>query len=768
MSSITNSPILSKLGDNHFKKWIENTFLPCGIVFSTKSSKEIIEKNNITPSQFIRPFGDYINLEIKIKDNNYNNENDFKIDFYDSDNFCKNENDISIYLNNCLSYENNIPKFNLNSISLNKKNYSSFIQNQKSFSQNYYNEFEKIIFEYCNFNENEFYQQPLIFIYFIGMNDTIDSIKEMKKNLPKLLIEIYDIEMIDLIILLNDKSDKNKYEANIEKKNNKLNNLQTSFDKSKVIYLEINGNKNLENNNYELFSKYFHKIEFYNGDYKKKILGQLITKEEINNIKQELNSFFQNEFAIKILKKITLLEDLKNKKNVFYSLFNKLSIEKSNYFNSYKFKGYQKAQLTLGILYFYLRMYKEAYIYIKKLYKSIENQTYPKLETSLLQLKTIIKFIIKGSEKNKINKDQVIESYTKNSHLFSKSKIYVGTIRALLIYLKMLEEIVDFDHINLFHDYITKYSSIFLNFDYNLIYYLIQEKLCYYYLYTDFPLIRIFVKDSIQSLTYLNEIKVNITILYNYILNFVGIFCDTLKLQENINDNIQYSFFSIKKYLTSNLIKLCNKIKYEKGVKYFYLILLKLYKIPESLKLTEEERIINQEEYLEFFTEMTKIILGIEFLDDSDIINFDKSSILIITKREENILKKKHKNSFYKNFKKYHHPKINKVYTLLSENDLLTLKYIDKIIKEEETFNYYIRKKIEIYINETIRIKFNFSNPFPIDDKYEKICFLFDNEKIVECEKVNLSIRGLSKSQVELSVKFIRKRTSFNYWNFLC
>ena len=59
-------------------------------------------------------------------------------------------------------------------------------------------------------------------------------------------------------------------------------------------------------------------------------------------------------------------------------------------------------------------------------------------------------------------------------------------------------------------------------------------------------------------------------------------------------------------------------------------------------------------------------------------------------------MKKKHKISFYKNFKKYHHPKINKVYTLLSENDLLTLKYIDKIIKEEETFNYYIRKKIEI------------------------------------------------------------------------
>ena len=32
----------------------------------------------------------------------------------------------------------------------------------------------------------------------------------------------------------------------------------------------MNGNKNLENNNYEFFSKYFHKIELYNGDHKKK------------------------------------------------------------------------------------------------------------------------------------------------------------------------------------------------------------------------------------------------------------------------------------------------------------------------------------------------------------------------------------------------------------------------------------------------------------------------------------------------------------------
>jgi hypothetical protein len=197
---------------NYFTNWVEENFLPCGIVFSTDSSRNIILKNNLTPSQFLRPFGDLSNifLEIKIKDIYKNNIKNFKIDFFDSENFHKNNNNILPYLYNCLSNENNIPKFSIDSVHLNKKNYFSFIDKQKYFSKNYFNECEKIIFEYCNFDENEIYQQPLLFVYIIDINEDFHKIEEMKNDFPNLIKEIYDSEMVDLIIILNDKSDKKK------------------------------------------------------------------------------------------------------------------------------------------------------------------------------------------------------------------------------------------------------------------------------------------------------------------------------------------------------------------------------------------------------------------------------------------------------------------------------------------------------------------------------------------------------------------------------
>ena len=86
-------------------------------------------------------------------------------------------------------------------------------------------------------------------------------------------------------------------------------------------------------------------------------------------------------------------------------------------------------------------------------------------------------------------------------------------------------------------------------------------------------------------------------------------------------------------------------------------------------------------------------------------------------------------------FIKYINPQINIVYSLLSENDLSNFKYIDKLSNNEETYNYFIKKNIEVNINETIKVKFNFTNPFPISDKYKSITFIFDKENLVKCEK---------------------------------
>ena len=759
MSSFyTNASNINKKCD-YFKTWIEETFLPCGIIFTTNSSKEIIKKNNLTPSQFMRPFGEINNLEIKIKDFEKQIINNFRFDFFDSENFHKNKNNISIYLNNCISYNENIPKFSIGKNQLNKNNYGKFIDNQTFFSNNYYNDFEKIIFEYCYFDENEFYQQPLLFFYIIDINDDNNSINEIKNNFPYLLKEIYDTDIIDIIIILNDKSDKNKFESNIQIKNNKIENIKKIY-KCKVIYLEINSCDDPNNDHFDFFFKYFHKIEFYSNDYKKQKLGQFISDNEINNLSQQIYTFFKNDFNKKINRKILKLEE-KSKINILDYIFEGDSFK---YFNKITFKGAKKAELTLGIILFYLRKYRESYIHIKSLYKFIKgNNNYKKLEISLLQFKTLLKYI-KIINKQKVNKEETIDLYVQNINLYKTSpeiKINIEAIRSLLINLKMFEDSFNYNDIKLILAFIANQKKNFRAFENEFLYALILEKTGYYYLFTLKPKIRFFAQHIITwcpKYWNLYLTKDNTEIYFKYLLYTLGILCDNFKLNEMSNENIKFSFLMTKKYLLLNLIKTCHYVKYEEGIIYFYLILLKLYKIPENLILSNKEIKEKQEEFLELSTQITKFIYNIKFpIDNSDIINFDKSSILIITKREDDILQKNYKTDFYNKFKKYINPKINIVYSLLSENDLSNFKYIDKLSNNEETYNYFIKKNIEVNINEIIKVKFNFTNPFPISDKYKSITFIFDKENLVECEKKNISLEGLEKKQIELSIKFIEK-----------
>ena len=765
-SFFTNSSnIMNK--SNYFTNWVEENFLPCGIVFSTDSSRNIILKNNLTPSQFLRPFGDLSNifLEIKIKDIYKNNIKNFKIDFFDSENFHKNKNNILPYLYNCLSNENNIPKFSIDSVHLNKKNYFSFIDKQKYFSKNYLNECEKIIFEYCNFDENEIYQQPLLFVYIIDINEDFHKIEEMKNDFPNLIKEIYDSEMVDLIIILNDKSDKKKYEIGLNKKEVKLSYIKFNI-KCSYLYFEINGNENKECDNFDLFSKYFHRLEIYDQFYTKKKLGNLLTENEICMMRENMYIFFKNEFLKRLYKKIYKLYDSINKNYSIFDILSTISLEKCVFFNSTKFDKIHKEQLTISIILFYLRAYRESYNYIKNLYNLIKNLNYPKNKVSLFQYKTLVKFI-KIDEKNKVEKDEMVDLYINYNDIFlninHSNKIYVGIIRALLIYLKMLEHNFNYMNINEFIIFLKKYMKYFTQYEFKIIYGFLLEKIGYYYLFIDIPQVRIFTYHLIRWCPsywkfLLNKKNENKTLIYKYLLNILGELCDMFKLKEKSNYNIIHSFFFIKKYLISQLIKSCFLINDNKGIIYFYIILLKLFKIPENLILEKEDIKILGEEYEKFFMKISTYTSKINFpIDTSDIINFDKSSILIITKFEEDILNKKYKTNFYNNFKKYIHPSLNIYYSLLKKNDLLNFKYIDRLTNGKEIFNYFINKKIDVNINETIKIKFVFSNPFPITINFESICFIFDNESLVECEKKNFLIQGLEKKQIELLIKFIKK-----------
>lgn len=46
-----------------FLIFIKENFTPNGIVFSTEKAKNIIAKNNLTPAQFLRPFGIFPKVE---------------------------------------------------------------------------------------------------------------------------------------------------------------------------------------------------------------------------------------------------------------------------------------------------------------------------------------------------------------------------------------------------------------------------------------------------------------------------------------------------------------------------------------------------------------------------------------------------------------------------------------------------------------------------------------------------------------------------------
>ena len=48
-----------KMYSTNFEEWLTQTFLPCGVVYSTESAKKILSKNNLTASEFLRPFGDF-------------------------------------------------------------------------------------------------------------------------------------------------------------------------------------------------------------------------------------------------------------------------------------------------------------------------------------------------------------------------------------------------------------------------------------------------------------------------------------------------------------------------------------------------------------------------------------------------------------------------------------------------------------------------------------------------------------------------------------
>ena len=101
-----------------FQDWVSDSFRPCCLVYCSEKAKQIIAQNNLTPSEFLRPFGDFRGKKIQIQINEKEKEpitiNNFILDFYDNDKFKVLDKDsIENYLNTM--FKINEPIWNLSS-----------------------------------------------------------------------------------------------------------------------------------------------------------------------------------------------------------------------------------------------------------------------------------------------------------------------------------------------------------------------------------------------------------------------------------------------------------------------------------------------------------------------------------------------------------------------------------------------------------------------------------------------------------------------------
>ena len=433
-------------GEKNFKEvfypWILKTFPPTSLVFSSPNAQKILGKNFLSPSHFMRPFGDLsgTSLVFMFSEKYQNIITDFKFDFYDPQDFIKIENNqINNYIINCLSSENVMPTFDTNFIKLNKNDIKNFLFQLNQYSPNYYVEFEKLFFELCKFQETELYQQPLLNVYICDINDDVNIISNIiSENNPRLIKSgAYEQKILDLIILLNDKSD--KINQNLNKLVLEANFKNKYYDKE-VIAIDINSGSIKQNQNdlsEDIWSKYIHKIEEYSDGFDPIERGRYITKTEVNIFKQKFVNYIKNKFRPKLLDLINNLDKNLSKSSGINLFFNKLKsskLETKEYIIEYriqKLSSTDKQRYFLSTLLFHIRDYKDAYENLKKINDSIKgkNKDY---ENTIKQFLIICRYM-KKVNKLKIDTLAPLQTYIDNRQ-------FLMAYRNIMLYLKMTEQ----------------------------------------------------------------------------------------------------------------------------------------------------------------------------------------------------------------------------------------------------------------------------------------------------------------------------------------
>ena len=767
------------INQNYFKNWVINHFFPCGILFTSENAKKLLNKNNLFPSLFLRPFFDIKSTKI------FGEMRDFKILIFDSENYKKRtEEELNLCIKNFLKKNQTNLVFNLNEKLIDKKNINNFLNKVKNYlSLDIFNELENIIIEYLYFDECELFQQPLINIFMVEINEAEKMVPFLKKQkFPYLFDKLYQKGFMDLIILLNDSKNKDEKEFN-----NIIDRILSKKDYDSfavVLNTFSNFNENNNNNYLNLWNNYLYKFEKYlkYNDNNNNVFGKFFLNEEINESFQKVKNFINTKFEIKYNLMIdNYNEKFSKDKESFFSFLKKdpyKNLRNREYLYDLKILCLSIIQnniFYLGLLYFYKRDYKNAYDRLNHLQDRIKKDNKSKrYENSIRQIKYICSYL---KSKEKLDEDKIIRAFKK----YKDNNEELMQIRSFFITLRMYEDNGNFEKILDFCFYNKNNNLSIKNLQY--LYPFIKEKISYYYLYLKKPYFRKFMFYLYNASKYFNRSKDTIT-LDPYYLN-------CLKYLYDIDDRIiNNNFVNFHKYIISQMgemaIALCyfdqgltlfskNLLfytnKYKKNTKNLFYFADKdkekkdLEKLINSLILcTKNSNINNNNNFNNFpipkIDNIQIFLINQQDLEISNIIRFFNEENN--NNNNNNNINKENNNNFqfidyYNSFKKYFVIS-DKLFINLIETDLNCLKILDAYIKSNYNIsNYLINKENISNVGDSLYFIFQIKNPINFDLLICNLTLIYDNENLIECEKQNIKLNANEKKLIYIKIKCLQK-----------
>jgi hypothetical protein len=717
-----------------FQDWLASSFKPCCLVYCSDKAKEIIGMNNLTPSEFLRPFGDFRRKEIQIQFNEKEKEpiniKNFILDFYDNDKFKQIDKE-KIYDYLCTMLKQNEPKWNLNSPLITKNYVEPVFSTLKHYSTQWFREYEKTLLECLHFDEYELYQQPLFLIFICSIEELTSVIaNDLCQHSPKLISEKkYDSFKERLVITLNNCKDHSLSKEELEKCKSRFSQMLKNYH---ILHWDINcppynvEQKKISNN----FTKYFHKTDIYNKEderyknYEKKEYGIYINADCYKKYKDDFWNYFNNDFIKKLHERIATCNETIKKNTGISRIFKKTN--EINYYSKtkiYKFTELERAYYNLGLIYFYFHNYDTANEMFKLLRNCLKDKS-NKHKERVKEMKAICKYLQKKEKKESKNEYNVVEEM---NVLGTNEQI----IRTIIVIIKMMEvQAKENNNFKQLIDTVERFANKYKKIEkdksdkpskqqipppcYNLFSILLREKIAIYNLYEN--KFRKYVHNMVEC----GKSSLQLQNLRNYGLYFLSNIVYFI-------DNPSTSFPIVRIYYNRMMGDACNSLKYVEGSFKFFKNCFEFSWIYDKEK-TNQNSYLNY--YISFFTQIKAICSNVD-TNNLNILQVDNASLFVLENDDYNIKQQAQKMSGTDDkswlvFNKYGESLTTDVYANLDESDLDHIKLIHDLTNDTQKViaNVHTDRYFHGNTNQKLFVKCTIKNPLSIPLKISSVKLL--------------------------------------------